>query len=256
MNLKAFFVDALQSALELGIGTPADVLRHVTPDVLSTHLPRPLWARLLTACLGAPKVDAQLVLETIGVPNLCEHVPASIIWACIADIGTRSIGKQSEEVVPLVAAKASASGRVPLAPPPPEAAPVAPVRASPSAPNPGPAIPAPAKEPLADLISELESETPNAPSPARPRTATSQRFRQSGTGINRPLGTAGVRRPQASASAAPARPAHRRNATEVSETETETAVENGQWASREIAVDDSQLVDWQADSGDDDFTKR
>ncbi|MGE5180744.1 MAG: hypothetical protein ACM31C_01715, partial [Acidobacteriota bacterium] len=181
MNLKAFFVDALQSALELGIGTPADVLRHVTPDVLSIHLPRPLWARLLTACLGAPKVDAQLVVDTIGVANLCEHVPSQIIWACIADIGTRSIGKHSEEIVPVAAAKPAAPGRVPLAPPPPEAAPIAPVRASASAPNPGPAIPAPAKEPLADLISELEQETPSAPSPARPRTATSQRFRQSGT---------------------------------------------------------------------------
>ena len=255
MNLKAFFVDALQSALELGIGKPDDVVRHVTPDVLSQHLPRPLWARLLTACLGAPRVDAQLVVETIGVPNLCEHIPASIIWACIADIGARSIGKPSDDVVPLVAAKSTPSGRVPLAPPPPEAAaPAAPGRASSSSPVPGPAIPAPAKEqsrePLADLISELEADTP---APPRPRTATSQRFRQSATGINRPLGTAGARRPQAVAT--PARPVARRGGTEADQ-ETETAVENGQWAGREIAVDDSQLVDWQADSGDDDFRKR
>ena len=97
MNIKAFFVDALDSALDLGIGTPDDVLRHVTPDVLATHLPRPLWARLLTACLGAPRVDAQLVVETIGIPNLCEHVPTSIIWACIAEIGARSLGKSIDD---------------------------------------------------------------------------------------------------------------------------------------------------------------
>jgi hypothetical protein len=54
----------------------------------------------------------------------------------------------------------------------------------------------------------------------------------------------------------------RRTGTEVSEAETETAVENADWRGREIAVDDSQLVDWQADgaasssaiTGDDDFS--
>src|SRR5687767_14503109 len=91
VNAKGFFVAALSSALDLGIATPEDVLRHVTPDVLSLHLPRPLWARLLTAALGAPKVDAQLVVETIGVPNLCEHVPSPIIWACISEIAARSL---------------------------------------------------------------------------------------------------------------------------------------------------------------------
>src|SRR5438477_5954670 len=92
MNLKGFFVDALSSALDLGVGKPEDLLKHVTPDVLAAHLPRPLWARLLTACVGAPRVDAQLVVETIGVPNLCEHVPAPIIWACIAELASRALG--------------------------------------------------------------------------------------------------------------------------------------------------------------------
>ena len=75
MNVKAFFSEALGQALELGIGTPEDVLKHVTPELLATYLPKPLWARLLTACLGASRVDATLVVETIGVPNLCEHIP-------------------------------------------------------------------------------------------------------------------------------------------------------------------------------------
>ena len=134
VNIKAFFVDALDRALELGIGTPEDVLRHVTPDVLAQHLPRPLWARLLTACLGAPKVDAQLVVETIGVPNLCEHVPATMIWACIAEIGARSLGKQIEIIAPAPAVTApstpTATPRAPLTPPPPDVV-IAPTRPTP-----------------------------------------------------------------------------------------------------------------------------
>ena len=89
VNLKSFFVATLSSALDLGIAVPEEVIRHVTPDVLAAHLPRPLWARLLTACVGAPRVDAQLVVETIGVPNLCEHVPAQIIWDCIQELAQR-----------------------------------------------------------------------------------------------------------------------------------------------------------------------
>jgi hypothetical protein len=255
MKLKAFFVDALSSALDLGVGKPEDILKYVTPDILAAHLPRPLWARLLTACLGAPKVDATLVIETIGVPNLCEHMPAPIIWACIAEIAHRSLGKELEEVVPLIRTKpptAPPPARVPLAPPPPEAVPQA-IRATPSSPLPaGPAIPSP----LNDLISELEADDRppiSAAAAARARTPTSQRFRTSNTGINRPTGSATARRPQVQAS--PPSPAKaRRGETEVSEQVTETAIE--EYRGRDVPVDDSQLVDWQSDPGtalDDDF---
>src|SRR5438105_4696593 len=92
VNVKAFFVASLSSALDLGVATPEDIVRHVTPEILANHLPRPLWARLLTACLGASRVDAQLVVETIGVPNLCEHVPLHVLWACVAEIAGRALG--------------------------------------------------------------------------------------------------------------------------------------------------------------------
>src|SRR5262245_39315916 len=100
VNIKKFFVDALSSAIELNIGTQPDVIKQVTPDILPAHRPRPLWARLLTACLGAPRVDAQLVVETVGIPNLCEHVPSNIIWACISEIGARSIGRAADAPAP------------------------------------------------------------------------------------------------------------------------------------------------------------
>lgn len=268
MSIKAFFVDALTSALELEIGTPDDVLRHVTPDVLAAHIPRPLWARLLTACLGAPRVDARLVVDTIGIPNLCEHVPYSIIWGCIAEMGARSLGKVADvaiaparlaplpakTVTPAVpAASGSGPARAAVLAPPPEERP-APPPAQPMLRPPGPVIPQPAPihESLADVISEIEAEDAAEPRLAnlRPRSPTAQRFRQSNTSPGR-LGSA--RRPQAAATPAPSSSV-RRGQTEI-EPEPETAVgpDNGEWRntppSGELQVDDSQLVDWQATDG-------
>jgi hypothetical protein len=265
VNIKAFFGDALGQALELGIGQPDDVLRHVTPDVLAAHLPRPLWARLFTACLGAPKVDAQLVIETIGIPNLCEHVPSHIIWACIAEIGARSIGLAYTP--PPIMTRASLSSTTPAtAPTRPTPPPMTSVLAPPpaaieaAAPAAGDKALPPVNQPLADLITELEADE-RPITPQRARTPTAQRFRQSNTGIGRGLGAPKPdRRPMVQASTpppvTPTKP--RRTGTEVEETETEG---NGEWRSREIAVDDSQLVDWQSAEttnaqvpGDEDFS--
>jgi hypothetical protein len=251
VNLKGFFVDALTSALELGIGTPDDVVRHITPDVLAAHLPRPLWARLLTACLGASRVDAQLVVETLGVPNLCEHVPASIIWGCIADLGARSLGREVDvrsSTAAATRAKPDVIAAPVLAPPPPlEERPLAASPEAPAALPLGPSIPSPAiAEPLADLISELESGTSSEPRAAlRPRSPTAQRFRPSSTGTGRLTG----RRPQATA---PERP--RRGSTEV-EPEPDPESISAEWANRGDAdVDDSQLVEWKGSTPDEDFS--
>jgi hypothetical protein len=241
VNIKAFFVDALTSALDLGVARPEDVLKHVTPDVLAQHLPRPLWARLLTACLGAPKVDATLVVETIGVPNIAEHIPTHIVWACIAEVGARALGKEVD--VHVAPAPLKPAAPTPLTPPPPDVIASTPKPTPPPMAAVGPSIPAPANAALADLINELEAS--EQPAPARARTPTSQRFRQSNTGIGR-LG-ASQRRPQASAS--PLR-SPRRTGTEVSDTEAAEVV------SQEIAVDDSQLVDWSENTqaSDEDFS--
>lgn len=277
MNLKSFFVAALQTALDVSIATPEDILKHVTPDVLSQYLPRPLWARLFTACLGAPKVDAQLVVETIGVPNLCEHVPAQLIWACIADIGNRSLGKPvSDEPIVLrpksVTPEPTSSGipsvvsssrtpSQPLTAPPPDV--ITKPSNPPLAPPPkvGPSIPAPATSPagtgsqsLSDIVAELEAEgsrDERSTSPSRVRTPTQQRFRQSQTGIGRLADKAekpSTRRPQAAAQAIPGRPA-RRGETEAEDVESETAVasKDGDWRNAlAVDVEDEQLVDWQS----------
>ena len=274
MNMKGFFVAALTSALDLGIGTADDVLRHVTPDVLAQHLPRPLWARLLTACIGAPKVDAQLVVETVGVSNLCEHIPASVIWACIGEIGARSLGgvipaRPVASTGPTPLAASSAAGpilghettQIGDAPPPPARAAAKPLsigsppppeaRPAPAPPlvNPGPSIPSPGQSAaiavgLDDVVAELEAEsTP----PVRARTPTNQRFRQTNTNIGR-LAAANQRRPQASVPTPAPDPQTERPRAKRGETEMEVEVETDikdDWRSS-LAVEDEQLVDWSA----------
>jgi hypothetical protein len=92
-ELQRFFVDALGGALDLGLATPDDVLKHVTPDVLAAHLPRPLWAKLIGACLAAPRVDARLVVETIGVAELCANIPGGLLWNVVQDVAMRALGR-------------------------------------------------------------------------------------------------------------------------------------------------------------------
>lgn len=111
MSITAFFVDALGSALELGVATPDDVLKHVTPDVLAGHLPRPLWSKLIAACLAASRVDAKLVVDSIGVPALCEHIPGNIVWGLLAEVAQRAMGKSILAPPPAVA-----GGRAPTSP--------------------------------------------------------------------------------------------------------------------------------------------
>jgi hypothetical protein len=243
VNLKAFFVATLQSALDLGIAVPDDVIRHVTPDVLAAHLPRPLWARLLTASLGAARVDAQLVVETIGVPNLCEHVPAQIIWACIQEIGDRSLGGVAIATPASSRAFAStpstATRPIPLSTPPPpptnDAKPaIAPVAVGPSIPPPG-----------------TEPETESA---SRSRIPAGQRFRQSSTGIGRLAATSGARRPQAQATPptppptadAAAGSARAKRGQTDADFDLETYVGGKDDWKNALAVEDEQLVDWSA----------
>ena len=252
MNLKAFLVAALSSALDNGMAVHDDIVRHVTPALLAEHLPRPLWARLLTACVGAPRVDAMLVVETIGVPNLCEHIPSSVMWACLAEIGTRSLGGEIPMPKPRFI-PAATPPPITLAAPPPE---ITTTKATMPPPPPGPSIPTPS-ESLNDVFADLERDekTVSAPptavgQPGRARTPTGQRFRASNTGIGRLANAApttpppGARRPQAVATEPnpTVRPA-RRGATEVSEYDVETNVGVEEWKSA-LAVDDEQLVDW------------
>jgi hypothetical protein len=87
-----FLCDALGKGLEVQLITPDDVLKHVTCDVLARHLPSPLVAKLLTACLEASRMDAKLIVDVLGVEDLCVHMPVHVVWAVIAEVAQRALG--------------------------------------------------------------------------------------------------------------------------------------------------------------------
>src|SRR4051812_26394203 len=90
MSIPDFLTDVLESALDQGIGTPSDVLRHATPEELSKHLPRSVWKQLITAALGASRTDARLVVDTVTIATICKHLPSPIVWNCVAELGGRT----------------------------------------------------------------------------------------------------------------------------------------------------------------------
>jgi len=163
MSLTTFLTAALESALDTGMAAPEDVLRHATPVVLGTSLPRPVWAKLIAACLAAPRTDAKLIVDTVGIGTLCEHVPAPIMWACLSEIAVRALGRG------LVAAPPPAPQ--PVAAPPPQPVPQ-PVATAPSAPVPtstpraptAPVVPTPS--PRAPTAPAVAVTPPLAPAPA------------------------------------------------------------------------------------------
>lgn len=267
MSAKGFVGAALGSALELGVATPEDIIKHATPELLATHLPRSLWARLFTACLGAGRVEPALLVDTVGITNLCEHVPLEVLWVCLAEITTRALaGAGATAAAPRRAMTGTSSRPLEIATPPPAHAPTPPPPAGSPAPALGPSIPGIVATSGSDGEHPGEERSPPA-SLGRGRTPTSQRFRSSGTGIGRGGSTAPAapivatappaqRRPQATAAAPESVPDEspvvppRRVQTETQHFDIETDVGADDWKST-LAVDEEQLVDWTSsdDSG-------
>jgi hypothetical protein len=73
----------LEEALRLGVLSPADILRHMTPAVLATDLPPALVASILQAGLDNAGFEPEVVVKTLGPDNLAEHLPLPLLWSCL-----------------------------------------------------------------------------------------------------------------------------------------------------------------------------
>lgn len=240
VGVEEFFTAAIGRALELGLASPEDVLAHATPDVLAEHLPREGWTKLLTACLAAPRTDARLVIDTVTVPVLCEHVPFGILWSCLAQIATRGLGRGLVAPPPPVT----------LATPSEQTAEVTKIRAEPA-----PVLaPPPPVAPLPRTPTEPITKVAKAPEPAPLGDPPSPPRLASSPGATSRSGVIGTRRPQASAPAViPARkadmktqPPQPKRASTATDFEIEADLGEA-WKKAGVdpePVEDDQLIDW------------
>ncbi len=82
-NRRQWMSTLLEEALRLGVLEPGDLMHHMTPSVLATDLPPSMVATLLQAGLSGTGFTAEVVIGTLGVPALAQHLPFSVLWACV-----------------------------------------------------------------------------------------------------------------------------------------------------------------------------
>lgn len=87
---QAWFARMVESGLEQSMFAAGDILAHATPEVLATHLPPELLAKVLQASLAAGAMTPERVLETVTPAMLAQHVPHEVLWACIAAAAQRA----------------------------------------------------------------------------------------------------------------------------------------------------------------------
>jgi hypothetical protein len=88
---RTFLKEVIAAGLEHGTMTPDDLLVHLTAEVLADSLPKAQHAKLLSASLSSRSMSPQLIVDTLGVPMLCEHLPVHLLWACVADAAERAL---------------------------------------------------------------------------------------------------------------------------------------------------------------------
>ncbi len=185
MNAKQRFLEqVLASGQRLNIISAADVMRHVTPEVLAEHLPAELGAAVLTASLAASAMTPELVVDTVGITALAEHVPVHILWECVAEAGASGgeavVAKQRAATAPVTAIPKTIPSKGKTAPKASKpAAKSAPATAK-SAAKPVPAAAAPPVKDSSDEPAELpappvpggmkKSSTSKAKAKAKPKT--------------------------------------------------------------------------------------
>jgi hypothetical protein len=89
---RRFLESAVASGLDYGMVSEEEVLAHVTPEIIAAHMPTRLKADLLRACIEAERVDAELVVRTLGIAALAEHAPVPILWQVVVAAGRRAAG--------------------------------------------------------------------------------------------------------------------------------------------------------------------
>lgn len=75
---------ALEQGIARKVVSPADVLRHATPEVLS-RLPAEVMSRVLRAALDTGRLTAEVILEAAPPSVLARYLPPSVLWDIVAE---------------------------------------------------------------------------------------------------------------------------------------------------------------------------
>lgn len=249
---QAFLREVLGAGLELGHLRAEDVLRHVPPDVLVEVLPKGLVATLFAKALGARALDADLMLATLGLDAICEHVPHQRLWQSVEAAMRQALDGTAAVAAPAKPlAVASAPIRAPMATPPARAATGRPTVDS--------------IEALAESLHDaVAPEVLAAPEP-RPKSTTARATSAPNAGVSaepaprrtptpapatRPMAGASTRK-SAVISASPA-PAVPRPATDDADLALRIETEDGSGdfplLSGDIEMEEEQLVEWSGES--------
>jgi hypothetical protein len=97
---RRFLESAVASGLDYGMVSEEEVLAYVTPEVIAACMPTRLKADLLRACIEAERVDAELVVRTLGIAALAEHAPVPILWQVVVAAGRRAAGIKGASAPP------------------------------------------------------------------------------------------------------------------------------------------------------------
>jgi len=63
----------------------AQILDHVTPEVMANHLPAELVTEILSRSLAEGSMSPESVMTTLTPEKLANHIPTHILWKCVAD---------------------------------------------------------------------------------------------------------------------------------------------------------------------------
>ena len=102
---RDFLRRAVDAALDSGVLTAPQLVRHVDPKVLVNHLPDVLTASLIEMSLAAGRMNPELIVDTVGVDAIAAHAPTNVIWACLAELGAALVAadvKDSPKIEPTV----------------------------------------------------------------------------------------------------------------------------------------------------------
>jgi hypothetical protein len=87
---EKWFADLLRAGLETGVLSEPDILAHAPPPVLIGSLPKDVVVRLLDVTLTSGAMSPQAVVQTLTPELLAAHVPAPVIWGCLAAAAQRA----------------------------------------------------------------------------------------------------------------------------------------------------------------------